>query len=264
MMEKMKTRLIISLLALLAPAFGQTFPPNQEGVALGHFHLAVRDIDAQTRFWTAIGGVPVDNGPLKLIQFPGVYIMLRKAEPNGGTVGSTVNHIGFFVKSMPESLAKWEAAGLKIEKTQNPQQAYLIAPDDIRLEMIEDASIPGPIASRHIHFHSASALDMQAWYVKMFGAKPVDARGNNKAAEIPGANLTFSKDDMNPAGTKGRSLDHIGFEVKNQPEFIKKLEAAGVKLDQPYNQVPNSKVATAFLTDPWGTYIELTEGLDPK
>jgi len=256
--------LILILAAALIPAFAQTFPPNEAGVSTGHFHLVVRDVEAQNRFWLAIGGVPVDNGALKMIQFPGVYILMRKGEPTGGTVGSSVNHIGFFVKSMPDSIAKWEAAGLKIEKTNNPKQAYLVAPEDIRLEMIEDSSIPTPIASRHIHFHSASATELQTWYVKMLGAKPVEARGNNTAAEIPGVNLTFSKDEMAVAGTKGRSLDHIGFEVKNLEVFCKKLEAAGVKLDQPYHKAPNANLSLAFITDPAGTSIELTEGLDPK
>jgi hypothetical protein len=33
--------------------------------------------------------------------------------------------------------------------------------------------------------------------------------------------------------TKGRVLDHIGFDVKNLAAFCKKLEAAGIKLDRP-------------------------------
>jgi len=31
-------------------------------------------------------------------------------------------------------------------------------------------------------------------------------------------------------------------------------------LDVPFTRLPNG-LAIAFLTDPWGTYIELTEGL---
>ena len=41
------------------------------------------------------------------------------------------------------------------------------------------------------------------------------------------------------------------------------LEAAGQKFDRPYGKLPNSQIAIAFLTDPWGTYIELTENLAP-
>ena len=40
------------------------------------------------------------------------------------------------------------------------------------------------------------------------------------------------------------------------------LEARGARIEAPIRQVPNSRVKVAFLTDPWGTYIELTEGLD--
>jgi extradiol dioxygenase family protein len=57
-------------------------------------------------------------------------------------------------------------------------------------------------------------------------------------------------------------VDHIGFEVKDLEAFTKKLEAAGIKLDIPYRKVPALGIAIAFLTDPFGTYIELTEGLD--
>jgi hypothetical protein len=50
--------------------------------------------------------------------------------------------------------------------------------------------------------------------------------------------------------------------VKNLAEFCKGLESKGVKFDVPYRAVPQLGISIAFLTDPWGTYIELTEGLD--
>ena len=62
--------------------------------------------------------------------------------------------------------------------------------------------------------------------------------------------------------TKGRALDHIGFEVRNLEAFCKKLEASGVKFDEPYSKSRNPGYASATLTDPWGTTIELTEGLN--
>jgi len=40
-------------------------------------------------------------------EFPGVFIFLRKGEPSGGSVGSVVNHIGFYVPNVPESVTKW-------------------------------------------------------------------------------------------------------------------------------------------------------------
>jgi hypothetical protein len=92
--------------------------------------------------------------------------------------------------------------------------------------------------------------------------------------DVPCANLTFSDvqvmgvpNGFYPpmAATKGRALDHIGFEVKNLEQFCKDLEAQGVKFDRPYQRVATSPgLAVAFFTDPWGTYIELTENLAPK
>jgi hypothetical protein len=35
-----------------------------------------------------------------------------------------------------------------------------------------------------------------------------------------------------------------------------------VHFDRPYTEIPELGIAVAFLTDPWGTYVELTEGLD--
>jgi hypothetical protein len=63
-------------------------------------------------------------------------------------------------------------------------------------------------------------------------------------------------------GIQGRVLNHIGFEVQNLESFCKKLEGMGVKFDRPYREIPELGIGLAFLTDPWGTYIELTEGLD--
>jgi hypothetical protein len=85
-----------------------------------------------------------------------------------------------------------------------------------------------------------------------------------EAGDLPGVNLSFSGTRTPVAPTKGRSLDHIGFEVSNLEAFVASLEAKGIKMDAPVRQVPNTNLKVAFLTDPWGTYIELTEGLEPQ
>jgi len=59
--------------------------------------------------------------------------------------------------------------------------------------------------------------------------------------------------------------DHVGFEVRNLPAFIKELEAKGIKLTEDYKKSNKEMggAATAMITDPWGVRIELTEGLRP-
>ena len=53
-------------------------------------------------------------------------------------------------------------------------------------------------------------------------------------------------------------LDHIGFDLKNHPAFVAKIEAEGIKLDQPVRGNPGANILT-YITDPWGTRIELIQ-----
>jgi catechol 2,3-dioxygenase-like lactoylglutathione lyase family enzyme len=244
------------------PAYAQLVAPGEAGVAMGHVHLVARDVEATRRFFTALGGTPVQNGTLQMIQFPGLFVLLRQAEPTGGTVGSVMNHFGFHVKDMNASQARWKAVGLTIEPGNRPDQAWLTTPDGARIEILEDKAIAESIRMHHLHWNVGPALEMQAWYAKHFGAVP-GKRGNFDAADLPGVNLTFSKVDATNAGTRGRALDHIGFEIRNLAQFVAKLEQAGVKIDAPVRKAGNGTTSIAFLTDPWGTYIELTEGLAP-
>src|ERR1700676_511036 len=133
---------LLSLVTLAAFTIGplpaQLAPPNATGAAIAHVHINARDIDAQERFWKQLGGKPMNNEKLRMVQFPGIYIVLRQQNPTGGTAGSVLNHFGFHVKNINESMAKWKAAGITIEPPGN--NPMLVAPDDIRVEIIGHAS----------------------------------------------------------------------------------------------------------------------------
>jgi hypothetical protein len=88
------------------------------------------------------------------------------------------------------------------------------------------------------------------------------ARADRSPANIPGAELTFGKSEAATLPTKGRILDHIGFDVKDIVAFTKTLDAAGIKLDQPIITQPTGAKLT-FIHDPWGTSIELNERPNP-
>jgi len=258
---------VVLIIAAFSLTLAQIAPPNSAGVSMGHIHLAVSDIEAQKRFWiTAMGGVAVQNGPLSLIQFPGVFIMLRQAAPTAPPAGSIVDHFGFVWKDLPAALAKWKASNIEIEQATNPNQGYVHGPDGIRVEFFGDPTISVPVQMNHIHFYPTDIPAMQMWYAKVFGGVPgkrarVSTPGWIDCDDLPGVNLSFSQGQVKLAPTKGRSLDHIGFEVRDLQTFAKQLEAQGIKLDQPIRQIPNTKTKVAVLTDPWGTYIELTQGL---
>ena len=249
-------------LACLVSAPAQILAPNAAGVSMGSIDLTVRDIDANVSFFKLLGGTPVANGSVSLVEFPGMFVRLQKGDPSAGSIGSIVNHFGFQVRNMKDWLPKWQAAGLKIEPITRPTQAYLRTPDDARVEILEEPSLATPVAGHHIHFFTQDIPGMEAWYVKTFGAIP-GMRGQFQAADLPGVNLTFSASPTSTVPTKGRALDSICFEVKGLRAFLAKLQAAGIVIDEPYTKVPDSSIAKASITDPWGTTIELTEGLSP-
>ena len=76
-------------------------------------------------------------------------------------------------------------------------------------------------------------------------------------------NMSFGAGRVDePAPTRGRALDHIGFEVDDLEAFCEKLTAMGIEFDISYREVESVELKIAFLTDPSGVYIELTEGYD--
>ena len=245
------------------------------GVTMGHWHLNSRDIEATKKILVDMGGTAMKAGNFQVVKFPGVFVFLHlgsgAAPATGGTVGTVVNHVGFLVPNVQQAMAKWKAAGVPVVQGGNGRldQAFVTTPDGLRIEILEDKAQTLPIRHHHIHFYvpEAQIPAIQAWYEKVLGGLP----GKRKTVANSGVtdcvyfhrfNVSFSGSDMRREPTKGRSLDHIGFDVKNLEAFCKKLEAAGIKLDRPYTKNPQTGGGLAFIYDPWGTYIELNERPD--
>jgi catechol 2,3-dioxygenase-like lactoylglutathione lyase family enzyme/extradiol dioxygenase family protein len=265
--------LFVATALCASSAFAQLVQPNQLGVRMGHIHLTVKDVDAQKKFWLeTMGGTLVKNGRLELIQFPGVFVMLRQADGAAPPAGSIVDHFGFAVKDMKGALARWKTASVEIEPTENPNEVYVHGPDGIRVEVYGEPAISTPIAMHHIHMYPIDVPAIKQWYVTAFGANPgrrpciacLSMPTMIEADDMPGVNLTFSQGTKMPVGTKGRAIDHIGFDVDNLEAFAAALNAKGIKTDGPVRTVNGTNVKNVYLTDPWGTYIELTQGLAPS
>jgi catechol 2,3-dioxygenase-like lactoylglutathione lyase family enzyme len=254
------TTIAVSFLVFSAALHAQLADFNTTGVVMGHLHLNTADIAVQKKLWTGtLGAKPIKLGTIEGVSMPGAVILFKAAAPSGPTEGSTVNHVGVLVPSIEGYPAKLDALGLTYTKNANGKQIMINGPDGLKLELSADPSITGPVAFHHIHFYTADPLAIQAWYAAKFGAKP-GKRAQWEAGDLPGANLTYAKADAS-APTVNRALDHIGFEVRDLEAFCKKLEASGIKFEVPYRKVPQLGLSVAFFTDPWGTRIELTEGL---
>jgi catechol 2,3-dioxygenase-like lactoylglutathione lyase family enzyme len=253
--------------------------PNAAGVAMGHLHYRVRDVESNKRFWVTLGGEAVRVGSADVVKFSDVLVFLTQGESTGLSEGAVVNHIAFRVPSF----MALEAAGIKVQRmAQFPGVANTTTPEGERVELFEDAAlnltftpdegrhaagsdrhnrpVGVPIAFHHVHLYvpGEEHLAAKAWYVRMFGGVP-GKRAQYDAVDLPGINLNFSG-GRTSAPMKGRTLEHIGFEVRGLDAFCRRLESMGVKLDTPIRKGPDG-VSSAVLTDPWGTVIELTEGL---
>lgn len=254
---------LLALLLFVIPT--QLFAQDQPAaIPFHHFSFKVPDFDANVVFWTNFGATqqPAQPGAHSAIfHFPGSVVDVSLTEDksaSGGSVGSVVDHIGFQVPDVPAAVAKWKAAGLKTEAGRNDQQAYVYTPDDVKIEILQDATLTVPFKVHHVHFYTASPLDTEAWYVKMFGATP-GKRGTLDNATVPNVNLTFSKADGAVAPTKGRALDHIGFQVSDLQQAKKDFEAKGITFDPALQPTPGGRVPTAEFLDPWGVLIGLIQ-----
>jgi catechol 2,3-dioxygenase-like lactoylglutathione lyase family enzyme len=276
------TFLAVTLLAAAAPASAQLAAEGP--VTNGHYHLNVSDVVAHERFWgDTLGGVAGTFGAgTPIYKFPDALVFLREQNPEGSTIGSTVDHVGFSVPDLRAMVDRLVAAGYEMITTEvSPPGAEIVddirilgrgpvsgiafvaGPDDVKVEVLERREQSVPIASDHVHFFGTENEQMRAWYVEHFGASlRAGPQPGFVAADLPALALNFTGTESSMAGTAGRVLDHIGFEVADLEALVAELEAKGIEFDVPYREIPEIGLALAFLTDPWGTYIELTEGLD--
>lgn len=261
----LRTLLLILVTAVTTAVLPAQIPePPEGGVGTGHVHLRVSeaDYDEHKRLLVEGFGARVGTlGRLEAFLIPDVVILVSQGDHEGGSVGTSINHIGFLVKDLAVAEAKWQAAGgVTLPGRPSPTQVFVELPGGTKVELSENKDLDVPIRNHHIHFYTDSDTDTQAWYIEMFGAV-ASTRGPFHTGDLAGVELTFANSETPVVGTQGHGVDHIGFEVKNLEEFCKTLEAKGVEFDRPYRAIPALGLGTAYFTDPWGSYVELTEGL---
>jgi len=274
--------LAVSLAALAGPAAGEL--ANQAApVIVAHYHLNVTSIAEHRRFWVdTLGGKAVKIGSVEAIEFPDVYLLLDERVPSGPTRGTTFDHIGFAVPDVPALTTKVVANGYALTvgrepapgETASPPTAgnygrfsYLVGPDGVKVELVTNmAADAPPITHHHVHFVNRPFVEMQQWYMKAFNATLREGQTDFFiGADLPGVGYMLNFFSWLPSeglvGTAGRAVDHVGFEVRDLRAFCAELERKGIRLATPYRRDESLGIAVATIVDPWGTVLELTEGL---
>ena len=196
---------------------------------MGHLHILSPDPEKHRRLWVeGLGAAPLKIGPLDCAMLPGVVIAFRLGAASGGSEGTVVNHVGFRVRRLAEMQRKLADAGVPVIAGSDRKRFVALFPDGVKVEFTEDASLDVPIRFDHVHFATADAREMRAWYAKTFGAA------------VPGVNFLWKSSVKGTLPTKGTALDHIGLEVRDIKAFCRNLERAGLKLDTPPAFCPTS------------------------
>lgn len=274
---------ILSLAVLLSTQVLAQLDNQEAPVVVGHYTLNVSSIEAHKRFWAdTLGGEVVtlgDGGP-EVIRFPGVFLFFEEQVPTGPTRGTTFDHIGLAVTDVPAVAARAVEAGYArtVGREPGPDQPqapptagqygrfeYLVGPDGVKVELVTAEEGAPPIAHHHVHFVNREFAEMGRWYMRVLNAtqRPGPEYDYFFGADLPGVGYMLNYFSWLPeqdlVGTAGRAVDHVGFEVRDLEAFCAELEAKGITLTEPYRF--EDGLGVAVLTDPWGTVVELTEGL---
>jgi len=251
----MSTRLFILLiLAVVAtPVCAQTAPAvelNAQGVSMLHIHIYPEDTDAQRAFWLALIGDPPPTG--RGLNVGGLTVSVQAGEPEQGNEGSAIEYVAFRVSDLKATLARLEATGGGVVPGAETGSAFVMAPEGVKVLVTEDTALDVAVVQDHVHVALPSASDAIAWYAKTFGAVP---SRDGDGWTLPGVVLRATEGQKRES-SKGRTLDHIAFNVTDLYSFIERLQGMGIETE-PVTEIGNRGRGYTYLEDPWGIRIEL-------
>ena len=136
---------------------------------------------------------------------PDALLCLRPQAPTGGSDGSSVNHLGFLVPDLRAAIARTGESGVPVvtasvvaaateemhwHADQGIHPAFVAGPDGMRVELMENADLSGPVP-HHIHLSMSDEGGAQARHARHFGGQP-GLGGRFRTADVPGEELTCS------------------------------------------------------------------------
>ena len=259
------------LLAGAPAAFAQL---STEGpVVYGHHHIYTSSIEAQKKFWVdTLGGVDAGNlgpAPVAVVRIPNVHVLLSERVPSGGTIGTSVNHLGFQTPDVRALVGRVREAGYPIVTreelppavavdedglahvaNQNTYIAFVMAPDGVKVELFENRSMSGSIALHHVHFAAPDVDAMKAWYANAFGAVPGMrgfVRGRRPAGRQPDVLALRRARQAHPLQGGGPQSVSRSRTWRNSASSSR---PRGVALDNECRYAEALELGVAFVTDP--------------
>lgn len=261
--------LMISVITFLfaCSAEAQFAEPDHRGVAFGHMHLVVADLELHKRLWPELFGAElVEKQGYSALRVDDALIFFRDAEPSAPSVETAMDHFGLKVRDVDGVLSKWRAMGYEVDSqttdTSGHVIAYITMPGGVRLALDHEPDQSADIAMGHVQFATPMRSELMAWYAEYFGIEAFTQDGNDQAAAVPGSELRFENLEKERLPTEGAAIDHIGFEIQEWDAFVEMLQDAGIRFEFGPAYIESLDLWVAFFNDPSGVLVEITHGLD--
>ena len=212
---------------------------------MGHVHLIANDPELIKRLWIDVfGAKPAEHDSLAGVRIQGAYVWIEKGSSSGGTEGSVIRDIGLRVRNLGAVLKHAGQDGFHARQASR-NSAQLLTPDKVLFELVGDPGMDVEVCTDHLHLVVPDAALARRWYSERFGHP------------ISGIRLEFIAAGTSAVPTKGRALDHVGFEVDDLEKYM--AGAKEINWESRSAEVPAPRVKSVFLADPWGARIELAE-----
>ncbi len=146
---------------------------DEEFLGFHHIHLSATDPDATLAWYRDnVGGVPASlRGRLDGLLFDDVWLLVSP-HPEGvpaTTEGRAIDHLGFVVSDLDSAAAEMRRNGLAFQQEpvvpangrSSAKQAFLIGPDNVRLEVVETgfAGVAAEIAPAELTSDASEPYD---------------------------------------------------------------------------------------------------------
>ena len=223
-----------------------------------HVHLTATDPAAAVQWYSKnLGGQVTNIGPFAAASFGKVTLIFFKAKEGfPGSVGSSVDHIGFSFKDIDAKMKELRESGVEIvsgvEQEGPIKFAFVKDPWGTLIEIVQDPEIEG---LHHVHLATTDVKQTLQWYVDAFGGEISRFAGLTPGVRYGDVWVLAKKVDEPRAGTKGRSIDHLSWGFADLDAAAVVLKAKGVKFESGPFAFGNGKIA--FIEAPGGVRIEL-------
>ncbi len=253
-----KTIRTLAIVALAATWVATAGVVGAATATFHHVHLTASDPKAAVEWYVEhMGGERSNIGIFVAAAYGRTRLLFFQAKTGfPGSVGSSVDHIGFSYTDIEAKMKELKESGVEIVsdvQQEGPiKYAFVKDPWGTLIEVVQDPEIQG---FHHVHLATPDVRGTLDWYTKAFGGQVTRFAGLIPGIRYGDVWVLAKKVDSDRAPTKGRSIDHLGWAFEDLDAAAEELMAGGVKFTAKPYAFGGGKIA--FIEAPGGVRIEL-------